>query len=178
MHRPRRIGVAIAAGLVLVTGALAWRAISRDDAPARPPSGALADALDDARPAAEPFAGWTEARVVLEGDELRVVVADQPDERRQGLRGRDDVGGYDGMLFVFPSEDEGAFTMATVPVDLDIVWYDAEGRAVDRTRMAACPNGTDATCPTYMSSVPYRFALETIAPPTRDGPGVSVAPRG
>ncbi|HEX5614530.1 MAG TPA: DUF192 domain-containing protein [Acidimicrobiia bacterium] len=164
----------IAALLLTVTGALAFRALARNDVdpvfsdprPVTVTTGttpSFADPLADARPATAPFEGLTEATVVVEGRALRVVIADEPTERSQGLRERATLGPYDAMLFVFPADADGPFTMARVPVDLDIRWLDQRGEVVAATRMTACPDGDDQSCPRYEPGATYRFALETIA---------------
>jgi hypothetical protein len=122
----------------------------------------LDDALDDARPAHAPFVGLTQTRIGVGGDRLRVVLADESDERVQGLRERSDIGSYDGMLFVFDKPTDTAFTMSTVPVILDIGFYNARGRLVDRLRMEPCPDA-EADCPLYQPDGEFTYALETLA---------------
>jgi uncharacterized membrane protein (UPF0127 family) len=119
-------------------------------------------ALDAARPADEPFPHLTETRVEVGRDRLRVVISDTPGERSQGLRERETIGPYDGMLFVYTEPTTTAYTMSTVPVPLDIAFYDADGRVVTRLRMEPCP-GTTGECPLYPPTGPFRFALETLA---------------
>jgi len=126
------------------------------------PTGPVADALDDAKPADEPFADWTVTEVGVGGERLDVVVADEGDERFQGLRRRQDIGPYDGMLFVFDRPTSSSFTMSTVPVPLDIGFYDERGRLVDRLRMEPCPH-EQSRCPLYSASGPFTYALETLA---------------
>jgi len=163
-----------AALLLTVSGALAFRALTRDDVdrastdprPVTVTTGTtpeFSDPLADPRPAVAPFEGLTEARVTVDDEALRVVIADEPDERQQGLRERDSLGPYDAMLFVFPEDTDGPFTMSRVPVDLDVRWLSVDGRVVSETRMAACPDGDDQSCPRYEPGATYRFALETIA---------------
>ena len=55
-------------------------------------------------------------------------------ERIQGLRAVTDLGAYDGMLFVFPSDAFARFTMAQTPLPLDIGWYTSDRAPVDRGR--------------------------------------------
>ena len=125
-------------------------------------SGSSAKAvLANVAPARAPFDGLTAGTIVVGGKQLRVVVADDEDERVQGLRGKVDAAPYDGMLFVFPSEGVVSFTMATVPDALEIAFFDDAGRVVDRMHMKPCPNGTDATCPTYTPKGPFKYALES-----------------
>ena len=122
----------------------------------------LDEALDAARPARAPFEGLTQTRIGVDGDRLRVVLADESDERVQGLRGRRDLGTYDGMLFVFDEPTDIAFTMSTVPVVLDIAFYDARGRVVDRLRMEPCPDA-ESDCPLYQPDDEFTYALEALA---------------
>jgi uncharacterized membrane protein (UPF0127 family) len=130
----------------------------------------VATALQGAKPAVAPFAGLTEARLGLEGNCLRVVVADQATERHEGLRGLTDLGDYDGMLFVYGSDTDARFTMSGTPLPLDIGWYAQDGTPVDHTTMQPCLDGTDATCPVYASQRNYRYALETAAGHGGTGP--------
>jgi uncharacterized membrane protein (UPF0127 family) len=125
-------------------------------------SSALRAAVRGATPASAPFAGLTSTRVTVGDRTLDVVVADTESERETGLRRRSDVGDYDGMLFAFPSPSTVGFTMSTVPVPLDIGFYDASGRLVDRLRMEPC-TGTDQSCPVYRAPRPFSYALETPA---------------
>ncbi len=62
--------------------------------------------------------------------------------------------------------------MANTPMPLDITFFAANGDPVDQTRMAPCPDGTDATCPEYASKAHYRYALER---PAASGSGSSGA---
>lgn len=120
----------------------------------------LADALVGQRPAMDPLAGFGEAQVALGGRCSRVAVADEPGERTRGLRGVEGLGAYDGMLFVFPDDGAYRFTMAGTLIDLDIGFYDADGRLVDSEEMTPCRDGDDRSCPLYESRGPFRYALE------------------
>ena len=93
--------------------------------------------------------------VRLDGTPRTMLVAG-PD----GMRGRADFGGADGMLF-----DHGravdptgiAWVMDGVPIALDIAWFDATGRYIGGTTMAPCPA---EPCPQHRPEVPYRWAIE------------------
>jgi uncharacterized membrane protein (UPF0127 family) len=114
----------------------------------------------DVEAARAPFTGMTAGTITVGGEQLRVVVADDEGERVQGLRQKSDASPYDGMLFVFPSDGLVSFTMATVTDALEIVFFDAKGRVVDRLHMTPCA-GTDASCPVYTPAGVFRYALET-----------------
>lgn len=149
--------------ILAIVGFVVWES-SRDDG--GEDAGEVVSNVESAR---APFAGLSAGTITVGGKALRVVVADDEDERVQGLRQKSDASPYDGMLFVFPSDGLVSFTMATVPDALEIVFFDAAGRVVDRMRMAPCPNGTDATCPLYTPKGPFRYALETGAGVVYDG---------
>jgi uncharacterized membrane protein (UPF0127 family) len=152
--------VVIALAAAAIGGGLAL--LLRDGNDTAAPTGLLGLVLAGARPAAAPFPGLTEVRLDVGGDCRRIVVADAVDERATGLMRRSDLGPYGGMLFVFGATTQGAFTMSTVPVPLDIGFYDASGRPVDRLLMQPCPDRTVAECPSYHSRGPYDYALETL----------------
>ena len=110
--------------------------------------------------ASAPFADFDQARLAVGSRCLNVLVATTPAQRTQGLRGVRSLSPYDGMLFVERRDSTALFTMADTLIPLDITFFDADGVPVDSTRMTPCPDGTDATCPTYGSKKPYRYALE------------------
>jgi len=72
----------------------------------------------------------------MEIDVLRAVGGT---ERWVGFRGFPEVllDGFPGILFEFEAEAERRFVMMTVPFDLDIAFFDAEGRVVGIAEMEA-----------------------------------------
>lgn len=119
-------------------------------------------AVRAASPARAPFGGLTATTVHVGAKALHVVIAKTNAQRQRGLRQRSNVGPYDAMLFVFPSDTDIGFTMSTVPVSLAIGFYGSNGRTVDTLRMVPCA-GTDATCPVYRARRSFRYTLETLA---------------
>ncbi len=97
--------------------------------------------------------------VTVAGEAWLVAVADTKPERFQGLRRVDDLLDLDGMLFVYDEEMERVFTMRTVPIPLEIGFFDGRGRLFEVLRMERCGDSTD--CPTYRASAPFRWAVET-----------------
>ena len=91
-----------------------------------------------------------------ESVEVRVEIADEPDEQATGLMNRTALGEDRGMLFVFPSEEERSFWMRDTLIPLCIAYIDAEGRIVDIQDMKAL----DDDPPHYVSAKPARYALE------------------
>jgi uncharacterized membrane protein (UPF0127 family) len=101
---------------------------------------------------------------------LRVQVADTPERRAQGLKNRDKLAPYDGMVFEFDHPVQMAyFTMSEVRFPLTIGFYDPTGLRVDAQDMEPC-TGSNATCPRYGSRAPFKTALEVAKGKLPDGP--------
>jgi len=111
--------------------------------------------------------GFPRRDVAVAGRPLRVAVADTGSLRTQGLMGITDLGGLDGMLFVFSADTASAFWMKDTLIPLDIWFFDASGGLVDALTMEPCEADP---CPLYQASGVYRFALETPAG-TQPAPG-------
>ena len=69
------------------------------------------------------------------------------------------------MLFVFDGPTDAAFTMSTVPVALDIGFYDTKGRLVSAAHDEAVRRRPRLDCPTYRADEPFTYALETLGMP-------------
>jgi uncharacterized membrane protein (UPF0127 family) len=147
--------------MVAAAGAIAFVFLDSSETTSPPPADDIASVLGTASPAGGEFPGLTEAEFALGDDCVRLVVADDEAERGQGLRSRETLGPYDGMLFVNQSDTTTAYTMSGVTVPLDIGWYDHGGKPVDRTEMEPCPEG-GPDCPLYSPDGRYRFAVETL----------------
>lgn len=86
------------------------------------------------------------------------LLAQTADQRARGLMERNDLSGYDGMLFVFPADTRDSFWMRNTPLPLSIAWFDSSGTFVSATDMEPCLDRRD--CPLYSATGPYRYALE------------------
>jgi uncharacterized membrane protein (UPF0127 family) len=90
------------------------------------------------------------------GDVLTVLIADEPDERAQGLMDVDHLPPDEGMAFMFETPQDAAFWMKDTRVPLSIAFLRG-GRVVAIRDMDPC---TADPCPTYASSEPYTLAIE------------------
>lgn len=61
---------------------------------------------------------------------IKVALADEPEERNQGLMDVNEMPADVGMLFIFPNEDERSFYMANTPLPLDIIFVNADSTIV------------------------------------------------
>ncbi|HEU4422964.1 MAG TPA: DUF192 domain-containing protein [Pilimelia sp.] len=112
-----------------------------------------------------PLAGFGKAQVTVTrpdgGTVTRCVhLADSPRRVRRGLMEVTDdrLGGYDGMLFMFPSDTASAFWMRNTPMPLSIAYLDSLGSIVSTADMQPCVDRPD--CPRYPPARPYRYAVE------------------
>jgi len=100
------------------------------------------------------------ANVVLypkEGDKvvLTVEVAQSPEEKRQGLQGRENLPDKHGMWFVFSEDVQEPFWMKDTPISLDILFVDQNFKIIDII-VKTTPNSELLLVPRQK----YRYALE------------------
>ena len=88
--------------------------------------------------------------------EVRVEIANSPDEQARGLMGRTALAEGRGMLFVFPDEEVRSFWMRNTLIPLSIAFMDSEGQIVDLQDMKPL----DDNPPHYVPAEPTRYALE------------------
>jgi len=56
-----------------------------------------------------------------------VELADDPQERAQGLMFREQLGRFSGMLFAYPNEQPVSFWMQNTLISLDMLFFDSKG---------------------------------------------------
>ena len=103
-------------------------------------------------------------RATLDGVELLLEVADDPEERAVGLMRRESVPPGTGMVFLYDEPVEARFYMYDVPVPLRAVFV-RDGRAVLSVLMPPCEQEQPQDCPTYGPDEPFDTVVET-APET------------
>jgi hypothetical protein len=150
----RRVGFGLAVVGVLLLGAGTAIVVARDD-PAEPAGPAGAAGL--------PGFGAVAVRIEPASGPARrtcMAAARTEAQRRRGLMEVTDpeLGGLDGMVFVYAEDETGGFWMRNTPLPLSIAYLDAGGRLVSATGMAPCGDSPD--CPLYPAGGPYRYAVE------------------
>jgi hypothetical protein len=160
--------VALVALGLLVIAVVGVRAVLRDDGGGSGPTSTDGAPTDQVSPSGRtllPGFGFGEvALVVVDPDGTRrvlcVMEASEAVQRARGLMEVTDesLGGYDGMIFLFPVDSDGGFWMRNTPMPLSIAYLSADGDIVSTADMEPC--GDSADCPSYPADGPYRSALE------------------
>lgn len=89
---------------------------------------------------------------------INVEIADTPALRSQGLSGREDIGDYQGMLFVFNEKGSYSFWMEDMKFPLDLIYIDETYYIVDIIEnKQPC---TQQECKSFVPSVPFKYVLE------------------
>lgn len=122
---------------------------------ANPSIGATDDVVPPLHPAVDDYGGTL---LEVDGTELRVLVADTPDERRHGLMEVETLPDGVGMVFVYAEDRHGGFHMANTFVPLSIAFVASDGTIQEILDMEPCPSGEG--CPSYRPDAPYRYAIE------------------
>jgi uncharacterized membrane protein (UPF0127 family) len=166
---PRRRGLAaVILGSVLLTFVVgcASDATTSPAAPTTKVGAAAAPTGTDGAGGRTRLDGFKEVTITVVGADGQsrqhcLLLADTEPLRERGLMFVEDatLGGYDGMLFLFPSDSAGGFWMKNTRLPLSIAYVAANGRTVSTTDMAPCPDSTP-DCPSYPAAGRYRFAVE------------------
>ena len=100
-------------------------------------------------------------RIRLAGVLLTVELATTPAEQQRGLSGRSAMPEDHGMLFIFNQEDEWGFWMNGMMFPLDIIWFNANMKAVfiEQDLQPCTPN----QCPVFTPPVGALYVLEVNA---------------
>ncbi len=136
---------------VLGAGLVAF-VVKGADQPADPYLGDLA------RRPAEGF-GEIAYRVNRTAESTRcALLAEAAMQHSRGLNGQPDLGGYDGMLFLFPADTRLGIPTRNTALALSTAFFDAGGRFVSSADSEPCPDRAD--CPAVTSASPFRYALQ------------------
>ena len=89
--------------------------------------------------------------------EVCLWLADTNDLRRRGLMFVTDLGGADGMAFLYPSPHTGTFWMRNTVTPLSIAFFAPDGAYLDAFDMAPC---TAEPCLQYATPPDFTVAIE------------------
>lgn len=89
---------------------------------------------------------------------IDIEVADDELKTAQGLMFRTSMGEKQGMLFIFPDEEERGFWMKNTRISLDLVYVNAAGEIVSIAK-----NAVPYSEETIPSGQPAKFVVEVVA---------------
>ena len=98
--------------------------------------------------------------VKINGQIIKVLIADEPAELTQGLSDRPYLEADQGMLFVFPDSQVRSFWMKNMHFPLDIIWIDDNN--IINISQNLPPEGEQPQNH-YSSVLPVNYVLEVIA---------------
>lgn len=100
---------------------------------------------------------------IIREDESAVVVnieiADTEEEREKGLMDINDLGDYNGMLFVFEEEGRNSFWMKNTEIALDLIFINSSKEVVEIIQNAQ-PCAEGHICPKLTPNIEYMYCLE------------------
>ncbi|MEJ2216889.1 MAG: DUF192 domain-containing protein [Gemmatimonadota bacterium] len=91
---------------------------------------------------------------------IRIEIANNEDQRERGLMFRTSMPDTSGMLFIYPSPQQGSFWMLDTPLPLSIAFADSTGAIFNILDMEPCVKEMSWECPTYDSGGRFQYALE------------------
>lgn len=90
-------------------------------------------------------------------------VADNEEERSEGLMNVTELGEREGMVFIFPNEGPRAFWMKNTLISLDMIFLDAEKKVLNVETAKPEPNTADENLDSYTSNRPAKYVIEVNA---------------
>ena len=113
--------------------------------------------------AAGPSSPALEGTALVGECQLRLELAETPEERARGLMERSSLPQDRGMLFIYTEETLLRFWMRATLIPLDILFLDSTGRVVDMQTMVPEPGVAPELLRVYTSAAPARYGLEVNA---------------
>jgi uncharacterized membrane protein (UPF0127 family) len=81
-------------------------------------------------------------RYQLENKQLKLYIADSPEEHAQGLMYYRKLDKVDGMIFLFPEKKQQSFWNKNTFMDLDVYWID-QGKVVGKSMLPSIEKSKD-----------------------------------
>ena len=98
-------------------------------------------------------------------DAIPVLVAETPEQHRQGLSGASvvDLATHVGMLFTFPCDTRTPVSMMGMSMPLDVAFLDSEGVVVSVAELEPVPDSRRDEYRGHLPPHAFRYALELVA---------------
>ncbi len=107
---------------------------------------------------------YLQAKVTINGFELRVYLAVTNNQQIKGLSVKDYLKENEGMLFVYKQPSRQGFWMKDMKFPIDIIWLDNHGTVIDVNHdLQPCIMTFPFLCPTYIPDKDSLYVLETVS---------------
>jgi len=103
---------------------------------------------------------WPKAEIVLAGQNLKVLVAKTPPRLYEGCSNKDNLGKYDGMLFVFGNYGQHPMVMRDMRFALDMLWLDGTEIVDMAKNLQPEPGKTETELTPYIARTKNNMVLE------------------
>jgi len=104
-----------------------------------------------------PLRDFPITNVKLNGEDLKVALANSPNRRSHGLQHVAEIGPLDGMVFTFSRDVRTGFWMKDTEMSLQIGFFGSDGKLQESVVLEPCK---DNNCPSYIPEKSFRFVLE------------------
>ncbi|MGH9876941.1 MAG: DUF192 domain-containing protein [Nitrososphaerales archaeon] len=112
-------------------------------------------------PAVPTYGEYEVRKIMIDNVTLNVEIADDSEKIQRGLMYRDMLPENQGMLFIFDEERKYQFWMMNMKIDLDMMWFDSNGKVVHIVEDAApCIDSAHTSQCTYNPDEPAKYVLE------------------
>src|SRR3989339_283904 len=101
------------------------------------------------------FSNYQTTNYQLQTTNYHLLIADTPQKWEKGLmyvQNREDIGGYDGMIFMFPDSKKRSFWNKNTFIDLDIYWMN-DDKIAGTTMLPSIEKSKDTIITTSSSEV-------------------------
>ncbi|HRY37003.1 MAG TPA: DUF192 domain-containing protein [Candidatus Magasanikbacteria bacterium] len=103
---------------------------------------------------------WPKIDLTIAGQELKVLVAKTPARQYEGCSNKDNLGKYNGMLFIFNDYTRHPMVMRNMRFALDMIWLDGNEIVDYAKNLQPEPGKNERELTPYLGRVKNNMVLE------------------
>lgn len=103
------------------------------------------------------------SRVQIKGKNFTMLRADTPERWKKGLSGRNSLGKYDGMIFLFPDNLQRPLVMREMKFPIDVIWISNSNIVDMKIFIEPEPDKLEQDLTQYLPRIPAEVVLEVPA---------------
>ena len=117
----------------------------------------LDELLNSAISVPDPLRDFPITNVKLNGEDLKVALANSASRRSRGLQNVAEIGPLDGMVFTFSRDVRTGFWMKDTEMSLQIGFFSFDGKLQESVVLEPC---NSSNCPSHTPEKSFRYVLE------------------